>query len=74
MNQATRLKPPFERVQVFEVGARPVCWRVEAFDDGGMDVNIFSGGDANEYAAAWRYGFTYELSPQTDKEEPPGFV
>ena len=56
-----------------------MCWRVEAFDDdGGIDVNIFSGGDAKERAiefAAWRYGVTYrEPLARADKEEPSGLT
>jgi hypothetical protein len=52
-----------ERVEVFEErGARPITWRVEAYDsDGGVDVNIFSGSDAKNRAveyAAWKYNFT----------------
>jgi len=49
----------FERIEVFEErGARPTTWRVEAYDsDGGVDVNIFSGNDANSNLslAAWTY-------------------
>jgi hypothetical protein len=54
----------FERIAVFEErDARPITWRVEAYDsDGGVDVNIFSGNDAKERAieyAAWKYGYTH---------------
>ena len=52
------------RIEVFEErGARPMTWRVEAYDrDGGVDVNIFSGNDAKERAveyAAWKYAWSY---------------
>jgi hypothetical protein len=76
MEQQTPTARRIERVEVFpDKDGRPLTWRVEAYDDddGGIDVNIFSGGDARERAveyAAWRYGFTYsEPSPRTDREE-----
>jgi hypothetical protein len=91
MQQQTPTATRIERVEVFpDKDGRPLTWRVEAYDDdGGVAVNIFSGGDAKERAveyAAWRYGFAYR-EPQApddegfwlggerdEEEEPPGFT